>query len=134
MKHFLSIDHIGYAVKDINDTAKLYTDAGWTLSPVFIEKVQNTKIAFLTKHGFTTIELVSPLEGASPIDNFLNTGGIQPYHICYVVDNVMDAVEDLHKENFMPLFWPIESTAMDNRIICYLYNKDVGLIEIVNKS
>ena len=69
----------------------------------------------------------------SPVDKFLENGGVQPYHICYTVEDVMDSVEALHEENFMPLFWPVESVAMNNRMICYLYNENVGLIEIVNK-
>lgn len=134
MTNFLAIDHIGYAVRDIEVTAKPYIDSGWTISQIFIEEIQKAKIAFLTKPGFTTIELVSPLyEGNSPVDRFLKNGGVQPYHICYVVENIMQAVEDLHEENFMPLFWPVESVAMRDRKICYLYNENVGLLEIVNK-
>ena len=133
MKNFLAIDHVGYAVRDIMTTAQPYIDAGWQLSEIFEEQVQRTKIAFLTRPGFTTIELVSPLDGPSPVDKFLEQGGTQPYHICYTVEDVMNSVEALHEEDFMPLFWPVESIAMDNRMICYLYNENVGLIEIVNK-
>ena len=133
MKNFLAIDHVGYAVRDIMTTAQPYIDAGWQLSEIFEEQVQRTKIAFLTRPGFTTIELVSPLDGPSPVDKFLEQGVTQPYHICYTVEDVMNSVEALHEEDFMPLFWPVESIAMDNRMICYLYNENVGLIEIVNK-
>lgn len=133
MKNFIAIDHVGYAVRDIMTTAQPYIEAGWQLSEIYDEQVQRTKIAFLTRPGFTTIELVSPLDGPSPVDKFLEQGGTQPYHICYTVDDVMESVEALHEENFMPLFWPVESVAMDNRMICYLYNENVGLIEIVNK-
>ena len=121
MKNLLSIDHIGYAVQDIMTTAQHYIEAGWTLSPVYDEKVQNTKIAFLHKEGFTTIELVSPLnDSPSPVDNLLKQGGVQPYHICYVVKDIMQALEDLYEEGFKPLFMPVESVAMDNHRICYL--------------
>ena len=72
MKHLKSIDHIGYAVRDILITAKPYIEAGWTLSELIEEKVQNTKIAFLNKEGFPTLELVSPLDDTkSPVDNIL---------------------------------------------------------------
>ena len=81
----------------------------------------------------TTIELVSPLEGESPVDKFLANGGVQPYHICYVVEDLWGAIEDLHQEGFMPLFMPVASVAMHDKQICYLYNKYVGLIEIVEK-
>lgn len=132
MKHLKSVNHIGYAVKDISITAKLYVEAGWTLSEVYEEKVQNTKIAFLKKEGFPTIELVSPLnDSKSPVDNYLSNNGVSPYHICYDVEDIEQAVEDLYEENFKPLFMPIESVAMDHHKICYLHHLDLGLIELV---
>lgn len=134
MKHLEAIDHIGYAVRDIQTTAAPYLAAGWTMSEIFDEQVQRAKIAFLKRDGFPTIELVAPLEGKSPVDRFLAHGGVQPYHICYVVENVMEAVEDLHEEGFFPLFMPVPSSAMENREICYLYHEHVGLIELVSKN
>ena len=67
MKNLKSIDHVGYAVHDIMETAKYYLNAGWELSEVYEEKNQNARIAFLYKDGFTTIELVAPLEGKKHI-------------------------------------------------------------------
>lgn len=133
MKHLESIDHIGYAVRDIQETAALYVAAGWTLSEVYNEEVQHARIAFLRKEGMTTIELVSPLEGKSPVDRFLENGGVQPYHICYTVEDVWETIEDLHEEGFVPLFMPVPSVAMENKEICYLYHEQVGLIEVVAK-
>lgn len=133
MKHLKSLNHIGYAVKDISVTAQPYVDAGWVLSEIFDEKVQNTKIAFLKKDGFPTIELVSPLdESKSPVDNILSQNGVAPYHVCYDVEDIDQAVEDLYEENFKPLFMPVASVAMENHKICYLHHMDLGLIELVS--
>lgn len=132
MKNLKSINHIGYAVKEIPPPAQHYIDAGWTMSEIFEERVQNTKIAFLKKEGFPTIELVAPLNNTpSPVDNLLRKNGNSPYHICYDVDNIEQVVEDLYEEGFNPLFMPIESVAMGNHKICYLQHKDIGIIEIV---
>ena len=46
MKNLKSIDHVGYAVHDIMETAKYYLNAGWELSEVYEEKNQNARIAF----------------------------------------------------------------------------------------
>lgn len=131
MKHLVNMDHIGYAVRDIQETAAPYVAAGWTLSEIFEENVQHTKIAFLKKDGMTTIELVSPLDGPSPVDKFLENGNAQPYHICYTVEDVWEAIEDLHEEGFVPLFMPVPSVAMEDREICYLYHEHLGLVEVV---
>lgn len=134
MKCLKEIDHIGYAVHDIQKTAQYYVDGGWSLSKIYDENVQNTKIAFLTKVGMPTIELVSPLDGESPVDNILKHSGVAPYHICYVVDDMMAAVEELYEEGFKPLFMPVQSIAMNNRKICYLYHLELGAIELVSKN
>lgn len=134
MKHLLRINHVGYAVKDINKTAQYYLDAGWKMSEIFEEEVQHTRIAFLSKDGFPAIELVAPLkEGEpSPVDTILQKIGCSTYHICYDVDDIEQAVEDLFDEGFKPLFEPVPSVAMDGHEICYLYHLRVGLIEIVS--
>ena len=134
MHNLIKIDHIGYAVRDLQTTAVHYVAAGWTLSEIYNEEVQHTKIAFLTKPGMTTIELVSPLDGPSPVDTILQNSGVAPYHICYVVEDIMQAVKDLYEEGFKPLFMPVASVAMENREICYLYHTEVGLIEVVSKK
>ena len=134
MKNLLEMDHIGYAVRDIQETATPYVAAGWELSEIYNEEIQHAKIAFLTKKGMTTIELVSPLEGESPVDNILRTQGVAPYHICYVVEDIMQAVENLYEEGFKPLFLPVESVAMHNCKICYLYHIDIGYVEIVESE
>lgn len=46
MKHLKSIDYIGYAIIDIDKSARVYTSAGWMLSDIFNEEVQGTKSAF----------------------------------------------------------------------------------------
>ena len=65
-------------------------------------------------------------------DNYLEKVGCSTYHICYDVDDIEEAVEDLFEEGFKPFFMPVESVAMDNHQICYLYNMNVGLIELVS--
>jgi methylmalonyl-CoA/ethylmalonyl-CoA epimerase len=39
----------------------------------------------------------------------------------------------LRKQRFIQLFNPVPAIALNNRKICYLFNKDVGLIELVEK-
>lgn len=126
--------HIGYAVKDILLTAEYYLKVGWNISDIQEDSIQNTKIAFLSRAGFPLIELVAPIDDKSPIVKTLEKVGVTTYHVCYEVDDIDIAVLNLKKQRFLPLFRPVEAIALENRKICYLYNKDVGLIELVNKN
>ena len=134
MKFLKKLDHIGFAVNDIESTARRYIESGWTMSEIYEETIQKARIAFLTKEGFPKIELVSPGNyDHSPVDTILKRSGVAPYHLCYVVENVMEAMEALYEEGFMPIFMPVESIAMGNRKICYLQSLQIGTIEIVEE-
>lgn len=125
--------HIGYAVKDIERTAKYYTATGWQLGKVYTDTIQNTYIAFLTREGFPMIELVAPIDETSPICNTLKKVGNATYHVCYSVPDLNTAVVELRAQRFMPLFKPVEAVALDNKKICYLMHPDVGLVELVEQ-
>lgn len=127
--------HIGYAVKDIDKVAMFYKNAGWKISDTVLDPVQNTYIAFMTKENMPRYELVAPVDDKSPIVNIIKKhGGVAPYHVCYAVDNIKYAVDELKKLHFVQLFEPVPAIAIDNKLICYLYNRFVGLIEIVEEK
>ena len=133
MKDLRALNHIGYAVKDISKTAQPYLESGWMLSPIYDEVEQNVRIAFLTKNGIPSIELVSPPSDGSesPVDSYIKTASCTLYHLCYDVTDIAAAINSLRSFGFLPLFKPVESIAMQNRKICYLYSRNQGLIELV---
>ena len=102
------------------------------MSKITIDKVQNSQIAFLSKNGQPLIELVSPIDDKSPVCKILEKNGVTPYHICYEVDDIYEAIKIMRKKHFIPLFKPEEAIAFENRPICYIYNKSVGLIELLD--
>lgn len=134
MLPYFKFHHLGYAVKDIKKTARYYQKAGWILSDITLDPIQNTYIAFLTKEGMPKYELVAPVDDNSPIVKTLGKLGNTPYHVCYSVDDIEKAVVDLKALHFVPLFNPVPAVAIDNEFICYLYNPYVGLIEIVQEK
>lgn len=125
--------HIGYAVKDIAITAAFYTKAGWMLSDIYTDRIQNTFIAFLSRDGFPMIELVAPIDESSPICNILKKVGNATYHVCYEVPDIDSAIMELRALRYMPLFKPVEAVGINNKRICYLMNPEVGLIEVVEQ-
>lgn len=125
--------HIGYAVKNIAKTASCYTQAGWTLSEISTDTIQNTYIAFLSRDGFPLIELVAPIDETSPICNTLKKVGNTTYHVCYAVPDMGVAVAELRAQRYVQLFKPVEAIAIDNKKICYMMHPDVGLVELVEQ-
>lgn len=129
----LKLDHIGIVTDNIVATSEIYNKFGYTSGDVIIDEIQQVKISFLI-NGENKIELVEPLNEKSSVNKLLKKNGVSPYHLCYEVDNINETYDDLLEEGFIPLFRPVEAAAFNNRLICYMYNSNVGYIELVNKE
>ena len=92
--------HIGYAVTSIEKTMYYYIDGGYSCSSVIFDPIQNVNICFLTKEGEPMIELLEPVDENSPINKNLEKNGVCPYHCCYSVENIEDAIARLRKMRF----------------------------------
>lgn len=80
------------------------------------------------------VELLAPLEGdKSPVDGYLNKVCSTPYHICYEVTSVNDAILELKAIGFIVLEAPVESIPLEG-MVCFLYSADMGLIELIDYS
>ena len=123
--------HIGLAVKSIEDTASLYKRGGYFQSTTIFDPIQNVNICWLTKDGEPIVELLAPVDETSPVCKTLEKNGVTPYHCCYVVDNIDEAVKELRKEKYVLTSKPEPAVAFCGSRVCFLYNKNVGLIELV---
>ncbi|MFM2290707.1 MAG: hypothetical protein RIS29_520 [Bacteroidota bacterium] len=125
--------HIGYATRSISKTADFFIQIGYRLSDLVYDEKQRVTIAFLSREDSPLIELVELVDELSPVAGVLKKNGVTPYHVCYQVEDIYKAIVDLKKLRFVLLFEPVEAIALENRLICYLYHKEVGLIEILGK-
>lgn len=82
------IDHIGIAVRSIDEASRFYRDA-LGLECTGIEEVpdQKVRVAFFPI-GDTRIELVEPTAADSPIAKFLEKHGPGLHHVAYRVDDL----------------------------------------------
>jgi methylmalonyl-CoA/ethylmalonyl-CoA epimerase len=129
----LKFHHIGIATSDIDRTSRFYLDAGYVMTDMVVDVIQKVKISFLTKENMPQIELLEPICEDTPVTKILTKTGVTPYHICYEADDMEKTIKDLKKKHFIPLFKPVRAIALKNKFICFLYNIDVGLIEITEK-
>ncbi|MBC7236929.1 MAG: methylmalonyl-CoA epimerase [Chloroflexi bacterium] len=92
------IDHIGIAVRDIQQAARLYTE-GLGLRLDYIEEVpsQGVRVGSLAV-GESTIELLEPLGAEGPIADFLEKRGEGIHHICLLVDDIRAAMAALQAQ------------------------------------
>ena len=123
--------HIGVAVKDIEATASVYEQGGYKRSAEIFDPIQNVDICWLTKEGMPIVELLAPVDVKSPVNKTLEKVGVSPYHCCYVVDDIDKAVAELKKQRYIMVSKPVGAVAFCGSRVCFLFNKNVGLIELV---
>jgi methylmalonyl-CoA/ethylmalonyl-CoA epimerase len=130
----LVFHHIGIATNSIINTRRYYLDANYEATEMIFDPLQSVNICFITKPGFPCIELVEPISAQSPVANILNKVGVAPYHFCYVINDIYEGISRLKTKKFIPLYKPLPAIALGNRLICFLYNKDFGLIELLQSK
>lgn len=123
--------HIGFAVKDIDATASVYEQGGYKRSSSVFDPIQNVNICWLTKEGAPIVELLAPVDELSPVNKTLEKVGVSPYHCCYVVHNIEEAVSELKRQRYIMVSKPAEAVAFCGSRVCFLFNKNVGLVELV---
>lgn len=130
----MNFHHIGIATSSIEETTKKYNLFGYHISTdKFYDPIQNVYITFMEKLNSPRIELVAPVDQDSPILNTINKNGTTPYHLCYEVDDIKKEVETLKKMKFILISKIVPAVAFNNRLVCFLYSKESGLIELLNK-
>ena len=118
---------------EIDKTANLYITAGYERTETVIDPLQNVYVCVLTKEGMPMIELLAPVDDSSPICKTIqNARGISIYHTCYIVPDIEEAIKDLRNLKYIPTTKPKMSNVFGS-LVCFLFHKDVGLIEIIQK-
>jgi len=96
------IDHIGIAVKNIDDAAKLYTDAlGLKVQDIELMESVGVKIAMIPV-GESKIELIEPTNPEGGIARFIEKRGEGLHHLAFEVSDI-EAALDLLKAKGIPL-------------------------------
>lgn len=92
------VDHIGIAVKDLDETLKFYEDI-LGIKCVSKEEVeeQKVKVAFLPL-GDTEIELLESTDKEGPIAKYIEKKGEGMQHIAYRVDDIEASIKELKEK------------------------------------
>lgn len=89
------VNHIGVAVKNLDDALRLWRDA-LGLEFVEVEEVWAMKVRVATlRPGETDIELLESTDPEGPIGKFVASNGPGLHHICLEVNDIEGALADL---------------------------------------
>jgi methylmalonyl-CoA/ethylmalonyl-CoA epimerase len=132
----MEFDHVGIAVTDIEKyySTMLQPVLGMPeLSEIFIDPIQNCKIAFATSSNGVRLELIEPLNDNSPIHQILQKkkGGL--YHMCFVANNFDEDLKRCLANKFIALSKPQPAIAFNNRRVIFLSSPTFEIIELVEE-
>jgi methylmalonyl-CoA/ethylmalonyl-CoA epimerase len=129
------LDHIGIAVKNLEESLKFYQEAlGLVLEGVEIVRDQKVKTAFLPV-GDTHIELLEPTDPESPVGKFIAKRGEGIHHIAIKVENLQQHLENLDNKDIV-LIDKEPKLGANNKKIAFVHPKSTSgvLLELCEEA
>lgn len=126
----MKVHHVGYAVKKLEKAAEIFEGLGYTPGKITEDESRNIKIMFM-ENDRERVELVAPNSDSTPVDGVLKSVGPTPYHICYEVPDMAAALNDLKQNGWMVIKEPEPAPAIDGAPVAFLYNRYIGMMELV---
>ena len=119
---FRKIEHIGIAVKNLNEAndlyAKLLGKKHYKIEEVASEGVNTS----FFKTGFNKIELLEATNPNSPIAKFIEKRGEGIHHVAFEVKDIVKEMKRLEKEGFR-LLNEVPKKGADNKLVCFVHPK-----------
>ena len=135
MIHLKKVDHIGIAVKNIEESINYYIHT-LGLKLIGIEEVesQNVRVAFIDA-GNIKLELLEPIGDDGPIAKFLEKRGEGVHHIAFGVENIRMRLAEL-KEKGVQLLQDEPKPGAGGAEVAFLHPKSSYgvLYELCEKS
>ncbi len=128
----LKIDHVGVAVKSVEEASKMFSNVLKLGTEEEILKDRKLKIV-MVKIGESRVELLEDLDPDGTISKFIEKRGEGLHHMALEVDNVNEAVEEMKKNGYRVLSEP--KPGAGNTIVAFIHPKDTHgiLLELVER-
>jgi methylmalonyl-CoA/ethylmalonyl-CoA epimerase len=129
------IDHIGIAVKSIENSLPFYIDTlKLTLEGIEEVESEKVKVAFI-RIGESKIELLEPTSEDSPIASFIKKRGEGIHHIALGVSTIEERIKEI-KEKGIQMIHEQPKPGAGGAMIAFMHPKSTGgvLFELCEKQ
>jgi methylmalonyl-CoA/ethylmalonyl-CoA epimerase len=127
----MKIHHIGYLAKKMDKSLAEFSRLGYrTEKEPAYDDVRDVNIAFVV-NGEYSVELIEPASADSPMAPLLSRFKNTPYHICYEVEDLDAAADELTAGGYTTLQPPAPAPCIDGRRVVFLLHKAMGIIELL---
>lgn len=130
----LTVDHVGYLVENLEAAVLELKAIGFVPegNPV-CDYRQRARLCMMHNADNFRIELVAPFPDNLSLRKMLTHQPGGPYHVCYSTDTFESSLEALLAGGWVVLFSPVAAPAMGGRRICYLWKRELGFVELLEK-
>jgi methylmalonyl-CoA epimerase len=131
----MKLEHIGIAVKSIDDHLKIWRDLfGFKVEKVAEVPEQKVRVAMLDVGG-VVVELLEPAGEDSTISKFIEKKGEGLHHLSFEVEDIEGAIEDLKKKG-MRMIDEIPRKGAHAAKIAFIHPQSAGgiLLELSQKT
>ena len=129
------IDHIGIAVKSIEQAGKFYTDVlGLNIQEIETVAEQKVNVAFIPITD-SEVELLESVEPDGPVAKYIKSRGEGVQHIAFRVDDINQCLEEL-KAKGIRLIDQVPRDGAGNAKIAFIHPKETNgvLVEICERD
>ena len=134
---FTAIDHVGVAVRDLDEAIAFYRDTyGMALAHEEVNEEQGVREAMMAVGGSGShIQLLAPLSPDSTIAKFLDRSGPGVQQVAYRVEDV-EAVSEVLRARGLRLLYDAPRRGTSNSRVNFIHPKDAGgiLVELVQPA
>jgi len=130
----MKLDHIGIAVKNIEERLRIWRDIlGLKVETVKEVPQHKVKIALMDCEG-VKIELLEPIGSESTVQKFIENRGEGIHHLCFEVPDIVGMLAELKKQGIR-LIDEAPRKGAEAEQIAFIHPKDMGgiLIELCQK-
>ena len=131
----LGIEHLGIVVEDLAKDSLFWK---------YILNIAHVTTEVVSEQGVTTdiydtgkgkIELLEAINHDSPITKFLKKHGSSLHHVCFEVDDIKNAIEEL-KENNIRIIGESYTIGAEGYKVVFIHPKSTGgvLVEFAEKT
>ena len=134
---FTAIDHVGVAVRDLDEAIAFYRDTyGMTLAHEEVNEEQGVREAMMAVGcSGSHIQLLAPLSPESTIAKFLDRSGPGVQQVAYRVEDLL-AVSQVLRDRGLRLIYDEPRRGTSNSRVNFIHPKDAGgiLVELVQPA
>jgi methylmalonyl-CoA/ethylmalonyl-CoA epimerase len=133
----VKFDHIGLVVSDIESYFDKFLSPVFgvpTMSEVYTDPLQRSKVAFALTENGVRIELIEPLGPDSPVTEILKRkrGGL--HHLCFEARSLEEDIKRLTASGCVMIGPPKPAVAFQNRRVVFFFTPTFEVIELVEEK